>query len=87
MEGSFVRKTMDALCVRTLPIRPGDMLCFLASGHRFMVVASSEQCAQSGSAGQRIAGMMSATHAWWWSDFWIDWAGLDSIWTIHRTTV
>ena len=78
---------MTALGSKKLPLCPGDMLFFQASGQRLLIVAATEQCAESGSVGQRVAGLTSATHRWWWSDFWIDWTGLDTAWTIHRLPV
>ena len=86
MHASVVRKCTAALAAKELPICPGDMLVFQASGHRMLVVACSDQLRASGSTGQQVAGVVSATQAWWWSDFWIDWTGFREAWSIHRGT-
>lgn len=75
---------MEAVGNKTLPIRPGDLLLFQASGHRMLVVCATEQCHAGEGVGQHIAGITSATLRWWWDDFMIEWAGLNTVWTIHR---
>ena len=85
VDGSFVRKTLNALCVGTLPILPGDMVFYHISGHRLLVVSASEQLAVSGSVGQHVTGILSMTRTYRFIDTTIDWIGLSVMWSIHRT--
>jgi hypothetical protein len=83
--GNSTLRTMQGVACRDLPLRPGDYLVFQASGARMLVIASTEQLAREGHAGQRIAGLMSGMRGSRWEDFWIDWIGYNTVWNIHRS--
>lgn len=86
MQASLVRILADAVGKRILPIRPGDMVIFTASGNRTLIVCCETQGrSPEGNTGQRIGGITSATHRWWWDDYWLDWSGYSTAWTIHRS--
>lgn len=86
MHGSQVRRCAEALSVRLLPIVPGDVLTFMASGNRIFIVAASQQEHVSGGPGQSICGLMSerTTRSTRWCDFFLDWNGFKDLWTIGR---
>jgi len=84
MHHADVRKCAEALAKKTLPILPGDMLLFSASGHRMLVVCCGEQTKTNNGIGQHIAGLTSTSHACNWQDFYIEWAGIESVWSIVR---
>lgn len=87
MAGNATLRTMQAVGDKTLPIRPGDYLYFNVTDKRFLVIAAADQSAQGGSSvgpGQRVAGISTRPGTYWWEDFFLDWAGLNSLWTIHR---
>jgi hypothetical protein len=70
---------------KTLPLCPGDLICFTASGKRLFVVVSSDQQVRNGLSGQHVYGMLAhADRTWAWDDFWLAWSGYSSLWTIHR---
>lgn len=77
---------MEGVASKQLPILPGDMIVFTASGHRMLVVCASDQRTAHEGTGQRIAGLTSGTKTWWWDDFVIEWSGWKTAWTIHRST-
>ncbi len=88
MAGNATLRTMQAVGSKVLPVQPGDYLYFKVTDKRFLVIAAGEQSTQSGTsvgAGQRVAGISTRPGAYWWEDFFLDWSGLNSLWTIHRT--
>lgn len=87
MRPNDVRRVTLAVANKTLPVCPGDMVCFMATGNRMFVVASSEQGSMSGSSGQQIAGMLAYSRGSRMTTFWLDWAGVGTAWSIHRTMV
>lgn len=89
MQHSDVRRVMEAVGNRTLPLRPGDVLLFTISNERMFIVCSTtqEKHPQEGQAGQHIAGIRSKDGRWWWEPYlWLSWDGVDRLWTIHRTS-
>jgi hypothetical protein len=77
-----------------LPICPGDMLIFMMTGKRMLIIYSNinddagnqrDQYANRHNQGQRIAGIVLKNNRYWWEDFWINWRGYNVYWTIHRS--
>ena len=87
MRPDLVRRCLEGVASRQLPICPGDMLVFQASGQRMLVVCCSEQQTAMEGTGQRIAGIVSGTRSSWWDDFVIEWSGWNSAWAIIRPAV
>lgn len=85
---SAVRRVIEAVGSRTLPVRPGDMLFFPITQERMLIVCSTEQSrhVDDGTTGQYIAGIRGGDGEWWWENAWLNWDGLDVVWTIHRTS-
>lgn len=88
MNHSDVRRVMEAVADRTLPVRPGDMLFFKFTQERMFIVCSSEQLQhlQGGQPGQHVAGIRGGNGKWRWENVWLNWEGLNAFWTIHRTS-
>lgn len=88
MNASVVRRVMDAVGNRILPVRPGDMLFFNITKERLFIVCCSEQEPHptEGQRGQRIAGIRGGNGKYQWVDTWLNWDGYSALWTIHRTT-
>ena len=83
-----MRQIMRSVSDRSLPIRPGDLICFHTSGTIQFVVCCSEQLtglkSTASGTGQQVAGLNSKQR---WEEFYIDWAGHNTLWSIHRTVV
>lgn len=88
MQHSTVRKVMEAVSSRALPVRPGDMLFFSLTHERMFIVCSTEQSKhpEGGQAGQHVAGIRGGNGKWRWENVWLNWDGYNSLWTVHRTS-
>lgn len=88
MNHSDVRRVMEAVGNRILPIRPGDMLFFVTTNERMFIICSThqEKHLQGGQRGQRVAGIRGGHGKYKWEDMWLNWDGYATLWTIHRTS-
>lgn len=82
------RKCMVAFAQGMLPLQPGDVVRFTASGHLVYVVAATEQEVQEAQPGQRLYGMIVApSRISTWHEFFLEWRGFDGVWTFVRPGV
>jgi hypothetical protein len=83
--GVELQQALQAVRDGDLPVRPGDLLLFHASGNRMLVISADSYRNQGGRACQRVGGLMSTTHMTCTiTVMFLDWAGYSSHWTIHR---
>jgi len=83
-----LRRAMDGLARKVLPVRPGDMIVFHVSGNHAFIISSEEQATlayyERSSIGQLVNGLMSG-HGWCeMTILELDWEGYDNLWTIVR---
>lgn len=87
---------MDAVAHKRLPVLPGDLISFELNELRFLVVGAKPQgesrnehpLLQRGPApmGQRLCGLLTLPGAGGCllREIWLDWAGYEARWYIHR---
>jgi hypothetical protein len=88
------RRSLLAVAEKRLPVQPGDYILFKFSGSRLLVTAAMH-CEPHDSIvrseptmGQRLSGLFwQKSEGTKLDEFWLDWSGFESMWSIHRAVV